>query len=381
MNLSMQSSRPNCSLRIGLDIDDTITAAPELFAEMSLVCRQAGGEVHIVTSRSDLARTETIAELHQLGVVYDFLHFIGNMSGAKGKCPHTELDWYQCYLWQKVAYAVDHGLTQFVDDDPRVLALFESYAPHIVAIPTNSCTDVKEPYLLQAIGLACRGDDFCVALVQRTFKLGYGRAFRLVERIRELGVIERQPSGDGWKTGSRYDTYAGAPDRFTVLFLDFDGVLHPEYEGRAVPPEVAFCHLARFEALMADYPLVRIVISSTWRAQFDIDNLRGRFAREVASRIIGITPIRRVSDGKLQSVQLDGLGGRESEIVDWLNRHGYMNSHWIALDDAIGDFRRYPDHVVACKNYVGFDDDAANRLRQELDSAAIGRYEIDELSS
>ncbi|MEI8159118.1 MAG: HAD domain-containing protein [Burkholderiales bacterium] len=48
-----------------------------------------------------------------------------------------------------------------------------------------------------------------------------------------------------------------------VLFLDFDGVLHPQYDGQAVPENVAFCHLPRFESLMRAFHAVEIVISST----------------------------------------------------------------------------------------------------------------------
>ena len=34
-----------------------------------------------------------------------------------------------------------------------------------------------------------------------------------------------------------------------IFFLDFDGVLHPQYEGMPTPKEYLFCHLSRFEAV------------------------------------------------------------------------------------------------------------------------------------
>ncbi len=46
-----------------------------------------------------------------------------------------------------------------------------------------------------------------------------------------------------------------------ILFLDFDGVLHPEYDGQATPADIVFCHLPRFEGVMRDYPKVEIVIN------------------------------------------------------------------------------------------------------------------------
>ena len=65
------------------------------------------------------------------------------------------------------------------------------------------------------------------------------------------------------------------------LFLDFDGVLHPQYDGEPTPKEVCFCHLPRFEAVMRRHPGVQIVISSTWRQQF---GMRGRRALKFISR-------------------------------------------------------------------------------------------------
>lgn len=38
-----------------------------------------------------------------------------------------------------------------------------------------------------------------------------------------------------------------------IPFLDFDGVLHPEYDAPCIPTEVAFCHLPRFERVMREF--------------------------------------------------------------------------------------------------------------------------------
>jgi len=35
-----------------------------------------------------------------------------------------------------------------------------------------------------------------------------------------------------------------------ILSLDFDCVLHPQYEKQRVPADVVFCNLPRFEAVM-----------------------------------------------------------------------------------------------------------------------------------
>ena len=45
-----------------------------------------------------------------------------------------------------------------------------------------------------------------------------------------------------------------------ILFLDFDGVLHPEpcYDKQSF-----FCCLPRLENVLRDFPKVRVVISNT----------------------------------------------------------------------------------------------------------------------
>lgn len=51
-----------------------------------------------------------------------------------------------------------------------------------------------------------------------------------------------------------------------ILFLDFDGVLHPLFTLPELSPEESrpFCYLPRFAAVLHDYPHVEVVISSTW---------------------------------------------------------------------------------------------------------------------
>lgn len=121
------------AMRLALDIDGTITSDPGFFAG---VCRNVlnGGEVHVVSSRSPEARRETISELSEMGISYTALHLIAPVSAAQTLCPHRELDWFQRHLWLKVDYALTNGITHFVDDDRKVLALFARFAPSVTAV-------------------------------------------------------------------------------------------------------------------------------------------------------------------------------------------------------------------------------------------------------
>ena len=118
-----------------------------------------------------------------------------------------------------------------------------------------------------------------------------------------------------------------------IVLLDFDGVLHPQYEGQSVPVNVAFCHRAQFEAVMREFPQVEIVISSTWREQFSLDELRAWFSADIAARIIDTIELqKRIAPPRMVAL-------REWEIVTWLMGPGRQDEPWIALDDAAWQFK------------------------------------------
>ncbi len=185
----MVGLRPIHGLRLGLDIDETITAAPELFAEISRTCRLNSGQVHIVTSRSALGRGETVDELTSYGVQFDSLFFLPEMSRANSDFPHKELDWFQRYLWQKVAYAKLNALMHFVDDDPKVLSLFNQFAPEIVITSASDRVRLPDPLYEHAVMIVLKCQEASTSLIQRHLKLGYNRALRLMDAMCEHNIV------------------------------------------------------------------------------------------------------------------------------------------------------------------------------------------------
>ncbi len=190
-------AQPIPGLRLGLDIDGTITLDPKLFADVATCCQQAGGQVHIVTSRSEVARAATMEELQGYSLPFDALHFLGEMSRAKEACPHKSLDWYQSYLWQKVAYAKQHGLMHFVDDDPMVLTLFAAYAPEVVTTSAMDRIKVPDPLYEQAIRVVLERQCASISLIQRHLKLGYNRTCRLMEAMAGAGIVSKDVREEG----------------------------------------------------------------------------------------------------------------------------------------------------------------------------------------
>jgi hypothetical protein len=145
-----------------------------------------------------------------------------------------------------------------------------------------------------------------------------------------------------------------------ILFLDFDGVLHPAYDGQATPADRLFCHLRRFEAIMRDFPTVEIVISSAWRYQFPIENLLSRFSPDIAARITGATLLHLNAAGEPLAIW------REQEILNWLISQDRADEPWIALDDTVWHFQQHRDCLVACTWYEGLDDAVEMKLRAAL---------------
>ena len=127
---------------VSFDIDDTISAFPDTFAELSEFIYSTHGKVVIISSRlnTPTVRKETEEELKEYGISYDDLYLFESMDDMP-ECPHEELSWELQYLFQKIHFAKQAHVSMHYDDDDRVLALFEKYAPHIGVIDAKELGD------------------------------------------------------------------------------------------------------------------------------------------------------------------------------------------------------------------------------------------------
>lgn len=117
-----------------------------------------------------------------------------------------------------------------------------------------------------------------------------------------------------------------------------------------------FRFLPSLEALLSEFPHVRIVISSSWRERLAFEALTAPFAADIRPRILGVTPSR--GSGACHS-----FAHREGEILAWLQAHGAANEPWVALEDPEWQFDRHKDRLVASGSFVGFDAEACTALR------------------
>jgi hypothetical protein len=124
----------------------------------------------------------------------------------------------------------------------------------------------------------------------------------------------------------------------TVIFLDFDGVLHPYpctyqelFEGIALLAPV----LHNFQ------DQTEIVISSSWREHHTLDELRVHFPVGIRPMLVGMTPV-------LQEPHAAGVYyERQREIEAWLRLHRPVGTPWLAIDDwAAGFAPKCPDLLL-----------------------------------
>jgi hypothetical protein len=106
-----------------------------------------------------------------------------------------------------------------------------------------------------------------------------------------------------------------------ILFLDFDGVMHP------IDQHNLFCREEHLARVLRKFPDVEIVISSSWRLTHSLQNMQSFFLTDMRSRVIGVTPI----------IDIEGSVNcgctRFLEIQKYLADTGNQHRNWVALDD------------------------------------------------
>lgn len=144
-----------------------------------------------------------------------------------------------------------------------------------------------------------------------------------------------------------------------LLFLDFDGVTHPE----GCAQRLLFCRLPLLLPVLQQSEHVNLVISSTWRETRSLDVLKALFPEIVRDRVIGATP--RFAD--LTDVPPDLVAyQREAEVNAWLREHRTVASDWTALDDRSWLFKPFHRRLVLTHRAVGIDDDTVAALRRRF---------------
>ncbi len=150
----------------------------------------------------------------------------------------------------------------------------------------------------------------------------------------------------------------------TILFLDFDGVLHPA----GYRPQNHFCRLP----LLADWlerqaPQVGVVISSDWRLGASLDALRMHFPQPLRPRILGALPEEAEVD-PAPWAEWATRHPRQCLIMAWLAAQGASPQlRWAALDDWVEGFRPDERRLVRVDGASGLQAGHLTALSRILD--------------
>ena len=144
-----------------------------------------------------------------------------------------------------------------------------------------------------------------------------------------------------------------------ILFLDFDGVLHPEHchESRH------FCCLSILEDALRQVPECQIVITSTWRLEQSYEDLLRRFSPDIAAMVEGVTP--RYCD--LTNVPNTLVGyEREAECHAWLWANDVPHRRWVAVDDRSWLYRSFCKSLFLADGRTGLTQATGSQLTARL---------------
>lgn len=146
-----------------------------------------------------------------------------------------------------------------------------------------------------------------------------------------------------------------------ILFLDFDGVLHPEH----CHESKHFCCLPILEDALRHVPECRIVITSTWRLEKSYEALVQKFSPDIATMIEGITP--RYCD--LTNVPNTLVGyKREAECHAWLWANNSSHCNWVAVDDRSWLYRPFCKSLFLVDGRAGLTQAIGSQLAARLQS-------------
>ena len=154
--------------------------------------------------------------------------------------------------------------------------------------------------------------------------------------------LQVKASAMAWAGRSRTDnevvqrTTAPPP----VLFLDFDGVLHPDevYLERGRPVLRSSGELFMWAPLLvdalADHPEVRIVLSTSWARVLGFSKARDWLPRTLRDRVIGATwhsAMGRCAGAPLGTSTWWDQATRYAQIARYVQRAGLLR--WVAVED------------------------------------------------
>jgi hypothetical protein len=163
----------------------------------------------------------------------------------------------------------------------------------------------------------------------------------------------------------------GREGRAVILFLDFDGVLHPNNRAGRL-----FMWGTRLAAWLDTWPGVDVVISSSWREVHPKDEIVEMLGPAIASRVVGCTPWARQKrdDGVYPAATTTQFKyERQAQIAAWMASSWDPARAWVALDDMPYLFERDCAHLIVCAGRTGLSRENLQALSGPAQRAGLVR--------
>lgn len=138
------------------------------------------------------------------------------------------------------------------------------------------------------------------------------------------------------------------------IFLDFDGVLH----GEGIQRHKLFEHAPKLcDAIRPYIKTTRIIISSSWRCDYSLDEMTQYFDDDIRKIFVGTTPILEESFMPC---------GRYYEIQKYCDENKIASNAWVALDDMARLFPQNLYNLILVDSCTGIGEKELKKLIQFL---------------
>jgi hypothetical protein len=135
-----------------------------------------------------------------------------------------------------------------------------------------------------------------------------------------------------------------------IIFLDFDGVLHG-----SISPKF-FANTQLLAKFLEPYPFVQIVLSTSWRESYSIDRIKEECIPELASRVIGVTPIFKDHP----------KGIRAKEVEQYVKDNNLHYTQYVCIDDLNFLFYEEFENLILTDPHTGLNDDTLHQLDEKI---------------
>lgn len=145
-----------------------------------------------------------------------------------------------------------------------------------------------------------------------------------------------------------------------IVFVDFDGVLHPA----SCPERNLAMHANALAKVLLDNDALAVA-STTWRLRRGLSALRASVGPALGALLIDKTPIYSELNLKALPDRLLAYQ-RHTECVAWMRKHHENPDAWLALDDRPYIFYPFCSNLVECDARTGLTGQTLDTLATRL---------------